>query len=156
MRGNNMKKLTKTLCAAVIAGAMAVPFSAAHAWGGWGPWGGGPWGNNYGSDWGPFDSDGWGDMDFSMLRLWPLRPPGLWWLGWSVRWLWRSIRRRRIPGLRLWSTSGTGSTTSPRIGRYPVGSLPVTHKRAGTGMCTARLVSVPCNRTLIRGTRQPT
>ena len=63
-----MNKLGKTLCAAAIAGAMAAPFSTAHAWGGWGPWGGGgPWGgDNWGSDWGPFDGDGWGDMDFSM------------------------------------------------------------------------------------------
>jgi hypothetical protein len=41
-----MKRLTKTLCATAIAGAMAIPFTAAQAWG--------PWG------------DGSGDFDFNM------------------------------------------------------------------------------------------
>ena len=56
---SNMKKLTKTLCATAIAGATALSMTSAHAWGGWGPWGGGDRG--YGSnDW---LGDGWGDGD---------------------------------------------------------------------------------------------
>ncbi len=60
-----MNKLTKTLSATAIACAMAIPFTAAQAWGPWG--GGGPWSNGWGNDssgegWG----DGSGDMDFSM------------------------------------------------------------------------------------------
>ncbi len=60
-----MNKLTKTLCATAIAGAMAIPFTAAQAWGPWG--GGGPWSNGWGND---GSGDGWGDgsgdFDFSM------------------------------------------------------------------------------------------
>lgn len=57
-----MNKLTKTLCAAAVAGLVAIPFSTAHAWGGWGPMGG----NNWGNDWGPFDGSGDGSGDFDM------------------------------------------------------------------------------------------
>jgi Sulphur globule protein len=65
----NMKKLTKTLCVAAVAGALAIPFTAAQAWWGGGPWGGGPggWGDGWGNDgWGDGWGDGYGDMDFSM------------------------------------------------------------------------------------------
>ena len=43
-----MIKLKNTLCAAAVAGLLAVPCSAAHAWGNnWTPWGGNNgWGNN--------------------------------------------------------------------------------------------------------------
>ena len=46
-----MKILKKMLCAAAVAGLLAVPFSAAHAWGNnWTPWGGNNgWGECYGS-----------------------------------------------------------------------------------------------------------
>jgi hypothetical protein len=59
-----MNKLIKTVCATAIAGAMAIPFTAAQAWG---PWGGGPggWGND-GSGWGDGWGDGSGDFDFNM------------------------------------------------------------------------------------------
>jgi hypothetical protein len=60
-----MNKLPKTLGATAIAGAIAIPFTAAQAWGPWG--GGGCWSNGRGNNgsgngWG----DGSGDMDFSM------------------------------------------------------------------------------------------
>jgi hypothetical protein len=60
-----MNKLPKTLGATAIAGAIAIPFTAAQAWGPWG--GGGSWSNGRGNNgsgngWG----DGSGDMDFSM------------------------------------------------------------------------------------------
>jgi hypothetical protein len=42
-----VKKLTKTLCVTAIAGAVAIPFTAAQAWG---PSGGGPWSNGWGHD----------------------------------------------------------------------------------------------------------
>ena len=63
----DMTKLSKTLCATAIAGALAIPFTAAQAW--WGPWGGGPggWGDGWGNDgWGDGWGDGYGDFDFSM------------------------------------------------------------------------------------------
>ncbi|OQX36654.1 MAG: sulfur globule protein CV1, partial [Candidatus Sedimenticola endophacoides] len=60
-----MRKMTKMIGVAAIAGAAALAMQPAQAWWGgpWGggPWGGGPWGNN---GWG----DGWGDGfgDFNM------------------------------------------------------------------------------------------
>ncbi|MGB5605523.1 MAG: hypothetical protein WBN51_03320 [Gammaproteobacteria bacterium] len=57
-----MKAIKTALGAAFVVSLAALPLSSAHAWGGWGPWGG----DNYGSDWGPFDGDGWGDMNFNM------------------------------------------------------------------------------------------
>jgi hypothetical protein len=59
----DMNKLTKTLGATAVACAMAIPFTAAQAWGPWG--GGGPWSNGWGND---SSGEGWGsgDMDFSM------------------------------------------------------------------------------------------
>lgn len=60
-----MKKLTKTLCVTAVAAAMAIPFTAAQAWGPWG--GGGPWSNGWGNDgWGDGWGDGSGDFDFNM------------------------------------------------------------------------------------------
>jgi hypothetical protein len=44
----DMNKLTKTSGATAIACAMAIPFTAAQAWGPWG--GGGPWRNGWGND----------------------------------------------------------------------------------------------------------
>ena len=46
-----MNKLHKTLCVAAIAGAMAIPFTAAQAFWGGGPWGGGgPWNSGWGNN----------------------------------------------------------------------------------------------------------
>jgi hypothetical protein len=44
----DMNKLTVTSGATAIACAMAIPFTAAQAWGPWG--GGGPWRNGWGND----------------------------------------------------------------------------------------------------------
>lgn len=57
-----MKTVKTFVAAAFIAGLSALPMQSAHAWGGWGPWGG----DNWGSDWGPFDGDGFGDFNMSM------------------------------------------------------------------------------------------
>ena len=51
-----MQNLFKSLALASLIGisASALAASDAKAWGGWGPWGGGPWNDN---GWG----NGWGD-----------------------------------------------------------------------------------------------
>lgn len=59
-----MKVFLRVVRLIAITGLLAMPYSAAHAWGGWGPWG-----NNHdgwgGSDWGPFDMDGFGDFELT-------------------------------------------------------------------------------------------
>ena len=54
-----MRKMKTLMAALAVAGAVAVPFSSAHAWWGSG-WGGGPWygGYPYYGGWGGYP--GWG------------------------------------------------------------------------------------------------
>lgn len=63
-----MKTILKAVRVGLVAGLIAAPVSIAHAWGGWGPWSGGPWNgfNNWGNEWGPFDTYQDRAGDFSM------------------------------------------------------------------------------------------
>ena len=56
-----MRKMKTLMAALVVTGAVAVPFSSAHAWWGSG-WGGGPWYGGYpGYGWGGYPGyGGWG------------------------------------------------------------------------------------------------
>jgi len=135
-----MNKLHKTICAAAVAGLMAVPFSAAHAWGNnWSPWGG----NNYGNNgWG---NDGWGDgfgdgnMDgnfgFNMSGSGSGRGSGYgrgnnsyrgynrgYGGGYGGGGLWRRLRPRSWLRVWTWSIrcSASGSTGSSRCWRQSV------------------------------------